>query len=213
MKYLLPCAVLISVFLGLGSSARADVSLPSVIDSHMVLQRGMPLKIWGFADKGEPVMVELAGSKATTPANDKGEWVVTLPAMKAGGPHKLTLAGNNKIALDDILVGEVWIGSGQSNMQWGVNGSNNAGAEIAAAKYPNIRLFLVPNVLSGIPNSDVKADWKACAPSTIASFSAVLYYFGRHLHKELDIPIGLIASAWGGSLIEPWTPPPGLAGV
>ena len=199
--------------LTVGGIVDADVRLPSVIDSHMVLQRDMPLKIWGFADEGEPVMVELAGARATTTANDKGEWVVTLPAMKAGGPHKLTIAGNNKITLEDILVGEVWIGSGQSNMQWGVNASKDAGPEIAAAKYPNIRLFLVPNVLSGIPNRDVKADWKACAPNTIPSFSAVLYYFGRHLHKELDIPIGLIASAWGGSLIEPWTPPPGFAGV
>ncbi|MEE3055055.1 MAG: PA14 domain-containing protein [Planctomycetota bacterium] len=206
-------AVLAFSVLASRGPAAADVRLPSVMDSHMVLQRDMPLKVWGFADKGEPVMVELAGARATTTADDKGEWIVTLPAMKAGGPHKLTIAGNNKITLDDILVGEVWIGSGQSNMQWGVNASNNAGAEIAAANYPNIRLFLVPNVLSGIPNSDVKADWKACAPSTIPSFSAVLYYFGRHLHKELDIPIGLIASAWGGSLIEPWTPPPGFAGV
>ncbi|MEC9349534.1 MAG: 9-O-acetylesterase, partial [Planctomycetota bacterium] len=116
--------------LTVGGIVDADVRLPSVIDSHMVLQRDMPLKIWGFADKGEPVMVELAGAKATTAANDKGEWVVTLPAMKAGGPHKLTIAGNNKITLEDILVGEVWIGSGQSNMQWGVNASKDAGPEI-----------------------------------------------------------------------------------
>ena len=213
MKYLLLCAVLVSAFLVPAGSVRADVSLPSVIDSHMVLQRGMPLKIWGFAAKGEPVMVELAGAKASTIANEKGEWVVSLPAMKAGGPHKMTIAGNNQITLEDILVGEVWIGSGQSNMQWSVSASGNPGPEIQAAKYPNIRLFLVPNVLSGIPNKDVKADWKACTPAAIRSFSAVLYYFGRHLHKELDIPVGLIASAWGGSLIEPWTPPPGFAGV
>ncbi|MCH2367939.1 MAG: chitobiase/beta-hexosaminidase C-terminal domain-containing protein, partial [Planctomycetes bacterium] len=193
--------------------AKADVSLPNVIDSHMVLQRDMPLKVWGFAGRGEPVMVELAGKKIATKANEKGEWLVTLPAMKAGGPHTMTIAGNNKITLTDILVGEVWIGSGQSNMQWNVAGSNNGGNEIAAAKYPKVRLFLVPNVLSGIPNKDVNATWKECSPATIPSFSAVLYFFGRHLHKELDIPIGLIASAWGGSLIEPWTPPPGFAGV
>ena len=213
MKHLSLIAALGAPLLVLAGVARADVSLPNVIDSHMVLQRDMPLKVWGFADKGEPVMVELAGKKAASTANEKGEWMVTLPAMKAGGPHTMTIAGNNRIALTDILVGEVWIGSGQSNMQWGVNASNNAGAEIAAANYPDIRLFLVPNVLSGIPNKDVKADWKTCAPATVPPFSAVLYYFGRHLHKELDIPIGLIASSWGGSLIEPWTPPPGFAGV
>ena len=104
-------AVLAFSVLVFGGIAVADVRLPSVIDSHMVLQRDMPLKIWGFAARGEPVMVELAGAKATATANGKGEWAVTLPAMKAGGPHTMTIAGNNKITLDDILVGEVWIGS------------------------------------------------------------------------------------------------------
>jgi sialate O-acetylesterase len=195
------------------STAVAEVRLPHVIGDHMVLQRNVVLNIWGWGNKGERVTVELGDSKVITRANSAGEWKVALPAMKAGGPHTMTVKGKNTLTIKDILVGEVWIGSGQSNMQWNVAGSANAGAEIAVAKYPKIRLFLVPNVLSGIPNRDVNADWKECSPASVPPFSAVLYYFGRHLHKELDVPVGLIASAWGGSLIEPWTPPTGFAGV
>ncbi|MCH8921688.1 MAG: chitobiase/beta-hexosaminidase C-terminal domain-containing protein, partial [Planctomycetes bacterium] len=195
------------------SSAVAEVRLPHVIGDHMVLQRNVPLNIWGWAGKRERVTVELGEGKVTTRANSAGQWKVALPAMKAGGPHTMTVKGSNTLTIKDILVGEVWIGSGQSNMQMNVAGSANAAAEIAAAKYPKMRLFLVPNVLSGIPNRDVNANWKECSPASVPSFSAVLYYFGRHLHKELDVPVGLIASAWGGSLIEPWTPPVGFAGV
>ncbi len=210
---LITAAVVLSI-LGTGTApAIADVSLPSVVASHMVLQRDKPVKIWGWADAGEEVAVEVAGRSAKARANDRGEWLVTLEKLAAGGPHTLTVRGENEIVLTDILVGEVWIGSGQSNMQWSVNASDNAAAEIAAAKFPKLRLFLVPNVLSGIPNANVNASWKECSPASVRSFSAVLYFFGRHLHRELDVPVGLIASAWGGSRIEPWTPPPGFAGV
>ncbi len=199
--------------LGIATPALADVRLPRVIDSHMVLQRDKPLAIWGQADPGERVTVTLAGATRSATANDSGEWSVTLPAMAAGGPHTMTVAGNTTLTLTDILIGEVWVGSGQSNMQWSVAASANRDAEIAAADFPRIRLFLVPNVLSGIPKRDVNATWTPCSPASIPGFSAVLYYFGRHLHRELDVPVGLIASAWGGSRIEPWTPPPGFAGV
>jgi sialate O-acetylesterase len=193
--------------------AAGDVSLPNVIGSHMVLQQDMPVKVWGWAAPGENVSVTIAGNTEKATADKRGEWLVTLPAMKAGGPHTMTVEGANRIELTDILVGEVWIGSGQSNMQWSLTAVNNAGGEIAAATYPNIRLFLVPNVLSGVPNRNVNAQWTACSPQTVPRFSAVLYFFGRHLHRELKTPVGLIASAWGGSRIEPWTPPPGFAGV
>ena len=209
-RMLLRAAALLLLF---AASASADVSLPSVIGSHMVLQQEMPIKIWGWAQPGEEVTVMLGDNSAKATADKRGEWLVTLPAMKAGGPHKITIEGANRIELEDILVGEVWIGSGQSNMQWSLRAVNNAGGEIAAATYPDIRLFLVPNVLSGVPNRNVNARWTACSPQTAPSFSAVLYFFGRHLHKELETPVGLIASAWGGSRIEPWTPPPGFAGV
>jgi len=190
-----------------------EVVLPSVFGSHMVLQRGKPLTVWGTADAGEKVSVEIAGRRVKALADARGEWSVTLPEMVAGGPHTLTVAGENRIELEDVFVGEVWIGSGQSNMQWSVAASKDAAKERAAANHPRVRLFLVPNVLSGLPNRDVKARWTECGPGTISPFSAVLYFFGRHLHRELDVPVGLIASAWGGSRIEPWTPPPGFAGV
>lgn len=192
--------------------AEADVRLPHVIGSHMVLQCGRPLSIWGWADPGEEVTVALGeNNRSSTRASERGEWQVRLGVMKAGGPHTMTVKGDNIITLDDVLVGEVWLGSGQSNMQWGVAGSANAAQEIAAADYPQIRLFLVPNVLSGVPSRDVNAAWQKCSPQTVPGFSAVLYYFGRYLHKDLGVPVGLIASAWGGSLIEPWTPPMGFA--
>jgi len=213
MRHRQPVFAAIVLGLSLGSAAVADIRLPHVIGDHMVLQRDRPLAIWGLADGGERVVVEFAGERQTARANARGEWSVTLPPVEAGGPHTMTIQGKNTITLTDILVGEVWIGSGQSNMQWSVSASANAGAEIPAAAFPKIRLFLVPNVLSGIPNRDVNANWKECTPASIPPFSAVLYYFGRHLHRELDIPIGLIASAWGGSRIEPWIPPAGFAGV
>jgi len=203
----------IVLVLAMGHAVLADVRLPKVIGSQMVLQREKPLKIWGWADKGEKVTVECAGSKEAATANDKGEWLVTLPPMKAGGPHTMTVSGNNTVTLTDILVGEVWIGSGQSNMEWSVSNTDDAEKEIAAAKHPNMRLFLVPKTLSGIPKQDVTAEWKACSPTNVPKFSAVLYFFGRKLQQELDVPVGLIASSWGGSRIEPWTPPVGFAGV
>ena len=191
----------------------AEVSIPSVFADHMVLQREMPITVWGWATAGGKVTVALGRNEVVTRANSQGEWKVALPEMKAGGPHKMTISGKNTLTLTDILVGEVWIGSGQSNMQWSVAGAANGGAESAVAKYPKIRLFLVPNVLSGTPKRDVKAKWTACNPATVKPFSAVLYYFGRELHKELDVPVGLIASSWGGSRIEPWVPPVGFASV
>jgi sialate O-acetylesterase len=187
--------------------ALADVKLPSVLDSHMVLQRDVPLPVWGWADPGESVAVTLGESSATTKADDRGNWRVDLPAMKADGKtHSLTVAGNNQLELTDILVGDVWLGSGQSNMEWHLANTHGAKEAIAAAEHSNIRLFHVPKVQKPEPATDVVADWKLCTPETIPTFSAVLYYFGRKLHDEVDVPIGLINSSWGGSPIEPWTP-------
>ena len=182
-----------------------QVSVPHVISSHMVLQRDMPIMIWGWAGRGGAVTVELAGNKIATAANERGEWKVKLPKMKAGGPHTMTIAGKNTITLTDILVGEVWVCSGQSNMQWGVNGSNNAGAEIAGAKFPKIRLFTVPNVMTPEPQLDCNGRWTQCSPRTVAGFSAVGYFYGRELHQKLGVPVGLINTSWGGSVAEAWT--------
>lgn len=196
-------------FVALGMSfvapARADVKLPAVIDSHMVLQRERPLPIWGWADPGEEVTVTLDSQSASAKADDKGRWKVTLKAVKADGkPHTMTIAGKNKIVLEDLLIGEVWLGSGQSNMQWSIDQSQKREEHTAAADKPLIRLFNVPLVQNSKPADDVKAQWTVCSPKTIGSFSAVLYHFGVRLQKELDVPVGLINASWGGSRIEPW---------
>jgi sialate O-acetylesterase len=200
------------LLVGLAHDARADVKLPSVIGSHMVLQRDKPLPIWGWADPGEDVTVQLGENKASTKADAKGNWKVTLPSMKADGKeHTLTVTGNNnKIELKDILIGEVWIGSGQSNMQWSLAATHGAKEAIAAADHPQIRLFQVPLIKTSspvrdVPFADTPITWKRCTPATVPDFSAVLYYFGQRLQKELQVPVGLINSSWGGSPIEQWT--------
>ncbi|HEX2488979.1 MAG TPA: sialate O-acetylesterase [Blastocatellia bacterium] len=188
----------------IANTARADVKLPSLISDGMVLQQGMAVPLWGWADEGESVTVEFQKQKVTAATKD-GKWMVRLKPLKAGGPFTLTVSGKNKIELKDVMVGEVWICGGQSNMQWRLNQTDNADAEIAAAKYPMIRLFTTPRSEIDAPAADVKAGWKECSPETVATFSAVGYYFGRDLHKARNVPIGLINNAVGGSPAESWT--------
>lgn len=205
------CAVLLA---GVPGLLHADVKLPAVFTPHLVLQRDKPINVWGWAAPGEEVTVKFAEASAKATADQKGKWKVTLPAQTASAtPRDLVVSGKNTITLNDVLVGEVWVGSGQSNMQWSVVASLNPKEEIAAAKYPNIRLFQIPLVPSGTPSEDVKAKWQACTPETIGNFSAVLYFFGRELNSKLDVPVGLIQTAWGGTRIQPWTPPVGFEGV
>lgn len=199
-------------------TASAEVRLPKIFTSHMVLQREMPVTIWGWAAPGEAVTVQILQDKQATKANDKGEWKVTLAPLKAGGPVAVTVSGTNTITLEDVLVGEVWVCSGQSNMEMGIKACLNADAEIAAADYPKIRLFLIPKTAKSTPTNDVDALWKVCTPTSVAEggwggFSAAGYYFGREIHKKLDVPVGLIGTSWGGTRIEPWTPPEGFAQV
>ena len=209
-KYVSRCVVVVSLLLAPSSmpQAQADVKLPKVIGDHMVLQRDRPLPIWGWADPGEEVTVKLDEATAKTKADAQGNWKVVLPAMQADGKaHRMTVNGKNKIELDDILVGEVWIGSGQSNMEWGLNGCHNAQEAIPAATDSQIRLLHVDKVQTPEPAKDVQAGpgWKVCSPETVSGFSGVLYFFGQRLRKDLDVPVGLINSSWGGSPIEPWT--------
>ncbi len=220
--YFLPLNPLYPIVLILASALApptfADVRLPKIFGDHMVLQRDSPLPIWGWAGPGEQVIVEFLGQTDSTSANAQGEWKVELPPAQAGGPHVLTVTGTNSIELQNVLVGEVWLCSGQSNMEMGVSLCLNPEAEIAAANHPQIRLFQIPKKLSAEPQTDIEADWNLCTPETIAKggwggFSAAAYYFGRHLQHELDVPIGLIQSAWGGTRIEPWIPPAGFAAV
>ncbi len=207
-------AVCVAVLFACTTAASANIRLPAVIGDHMVLQRDLPLPIWGWADSGEEVTVTLGDVKASAKAGPDGKWMVKLPAMTAGGPHKITVKGNNTIELTDILVGEVWVCSGQSNMEMGMNGIQDAEKEVAAAKYPNIRLYHVfPWKTATEPQDDFKAEWRACSPETVkqggfwtSGFPATAYLFGREIHKDLNVPVGVIATCWGGTRIEPWTP-------
>ena len=189
----------------------ADVRLPKIFDSHMVLQRNKPIPVWGWADAGEKVTIELSGSEIakqtkTVKAGKDGKWILWLNAAEAGGPYRLVVRGKkNVLTLDDVLIGEVWICSGQSNMQWTVNASDNAKEEIAAANYPQIRHFEVPREISLIPKDDLsKGEWKTATPENVGQFTAVGYFFGRELYKKLSIPIGLINTSWGGTIVETW---------
>ena len=184
--------------------AEADVRLPSVIGSNMVLQRSMTLPIWGWAESGERVTVQVAGQTKSTTAGPDGRWRVTLDPLKTGGPLTMTVSGKNKLTLKNVLVGEVWFCSGQSNMQFALRSANHAQAEIAAAKYPKIRLISVPLRGTQKPQYDFKGAWTECSPQTAARFSAVGYFFGRDLHKALGVPVGLIHCSWGGSSCEAW---------
>lgn len=185
-------------------AVRADVKLPAVLGDHMVLQRQMPVKVWGWADPGEAVTVKLAGQEVSATACEKGKWSVTLQPMEAGGPYAMAVIGKNTLTLQDVLVGEVWIASGQSNMEFPVAGSVNAQQEIAQADYPQIRLFTVPKKIAESPTTECDSRWQACTPQSVPGFSAVAYFFGRQIHKELGVPVGLINSSWGGTPAESW---------
>jgi sialate O-acetylesterase len=197
-------AVVLAFFFVQPCTTRADVKVPAIIGSHMVLQRDQKDRVWGWAEPGEEITVAINGQSKTAQAGADGSWQVVLDPMPAGGPHTMSIKGQNAITLDDILVGEVWICSGQSNMQWPVAASNDADLEIATAKYPRIRLISVPQVGTQEPQKDFRGEWRVCRPETVGGFSAVGYFFGRELHQILDVPIGLIDNAWGGSACEAW---------
>ena len=196
------------------NSGIADVTLPGIFGEHMVLQQGKPLPVWGWADPGEAVTVSLGRPPAAqTTTGADGSWRVTLPAMEAGGPHTLSVKGKNALEITDILVGEVWVCSGQSNMEWPVSRSLNASEEIANANHPRIRHVKIAKKPAPLPQADLQATWQICSPEVVAGFSAAAYFFGRDLHRELNVPIGLINTFWGGTRIEPWTPVQGFAQV
>lgn len=193
----------------------ADVKLPNVIGSGMVLQRDMAVPVWGWAEAGEEVTVSFAGQTKKTKTGDDGKWTVSLDPLKANGNGSaLTITGKNKITLENVLVGEVWICSGQSNMEWAIKQSMNPKEEAAAANYPQIRLFNVPgHTVSPLPKDEGAGQWQVCDPNSANNFSAVGYFFGRRLHKDLKVPVGLIGSNWGGTRIEPWTTLAGFESV
>lgn len=187
----------------------ADVRLPAIFTDEMVLQQRTAVTVWGWAQPGEKITVKgswqwLFGASAT--ADKDGKWSVRVNTPKAGGPHTLSVKGSNEIVLKDVLIGEVWVCSGQSNMEYTLEmlNTDEHRQAIAEADYPQIRLFNVPRVFSAVPLSDCKSQWRICTPETAKRFSAVGYYFGRQLHQKLNVPIGLINTSWGGTPAESW---------
>ncbi|MEM9417427.1 MAG: sialate O-acetylesterase [Planctomycetota bacterium] len=190
------------------SLSATALELPAIFSDHMVLQRDMPVQVWGKAEPGQQVTVTLAGMEVKTITDEKGDWSVDLPEMVASSkPAVLTVeadaaSGEAKKRFEDILVGEVWHCSGQSNMGWVVSNSANAKEEIATADHPEIRLFRVPERSMPEPDAMGEGDWQLCSPDTIGPFSAVAYYFGRKLQQDLGVPVGLMLTSWGGTPAE-----------
>ena len=211
-----PLLALLSILLVFSTQeGRTEIKLPNVIGSGMVLQRDMQVPVWGWADAGEEITVSFAGQKKTTKTNKEGKWIVKLDPLKANGnASTLTIKGSNTVTLENILVGEVWICSGQSNMEWSVRQSANPKEEATAGFHPWIRLFNVPgHTVSPLPKEEGPGQWQVCDPKSVDRFSAVGYYFGRRVHKDLQVPVGLIGSNWGGTRIEPWTTLAGFESV
>jgi sialate O-acetylesterase len=218
MKHFSFASILLAAAL-LSSTAHADVKLPAVISDHMVLQADTPVTVWGWADAGEMVKVTFAGQLKSTNANADGKWSVRLDELKASNKAQtLTVKGDNAITVNDVLVGEVWLASGQSNMEMQIKGKmhgsvDHADEEIAAAKHPDIRLFVhdKPFVIYEVPEppdsplADRPGKWTVCSPETVADFSAMGYFFARTLNKELGTPVGILSASVGGTPIEAWT--------
>lgn len=204
-RFWFAASLLLAALLFAGS-VRAEVKLPRVFSDHMVLQQKQANPIWGWADKGEEVTITLGDAKLTAKADDNGRWSAKLPALAAGGPHKLTVAGKGKeITISDILVGEVWVCSGQSNMEWSVAASLNPQEEAKNGDHPMIRMFTVAKNPTEKPQDDCNGQWDVCSPQTVSRFSAVGYYFARKLNQDLQVPVGMVHTSWGGTICEAWT--------
>jgi sialate O-acetylesterase len=184
------------------ASLSAEVKLPALISDHMLIQQGMPVRIWGTASPGETVKVAFHSQTRTATAAPSGKWEVFLAPTPAGGPYELTV---NSTTVHDVLAGEVWVGSGQSNMEFSMSRVKDFEREIPAANFPEIRLFTVKRAVSANPSEDVQGSWSACTPDTVKNFSAVAYFFGRELHQNRHTPVGLIYSSWGGTPAQAWT--------
>ncbi len=198
------------------TTAMAAPRLPGFFSNNMVLQREMPVPVWGWADPGEVVTVAFGEQSVSATADANGKWMVELAAMPASGEGrvlKVSSPAGKPISLANVVVGEVWICSGQSNMEWAMNAIKNSKQEIAAANYPLIRQAKIGHVTADLPLDNVQSQWEICSPGTATRFTAVGYFFARKLHEELKIPIGLIGSNWGGTRVEPWTPPVGFRSV
>ena len=198
--------------------ALAEVKLAAIFSDYMVLQRDMAMPVWGTADPGEKVTVTFDGQSQNATADAKGKWKVSLSKHKAGGPFEMTVSGTNTLTVKDVYVGEVWLCSGQSNMDMTVAkedrnwcGVNNEAEEVAAANYPLIREFKVKLKMADEPQEDVKGQWSVCSPATVGKFSATAYFFARELQKKLNVPVGLVTTSYGASTAQAWTSRKALA--
>ena len=185
--------------------------LAAIFTDNMVLQRDIAIPVWGWADAGEKVTVTIGDQKAEATAGPDGRWTVKLAPLAVGGPVEMTVAGKTTLKRSNILVGDVWVCSGQSNMGMTVKGSLNSEQEIASAKFPKIRLYTVDRLPSDKALIDTKGQWVECSPESVGGFSAAGYFFGREIHKALDVPVGLINTSWGGTIIEAWISPATMA--
>ncbi len=194
------------------AAAVAEVRLPNFFADNMVLQRDLPCPVWGEAIPGETVTVSFRGQTMSTQADDAGQWRITLAPTAAGTPFELKVAGAaNTITIQNVAVGEVWVASGQSNMGWPLRLSNDAEKEIAASTFPGIRFFQAAKTVALTPQLNVKGEWKASAPAVSGDFSGVAYFFARHLHQKLGVPVGILQTEWGGTPAEAWTSAGALA--
>jgi sialate O-acetylesterase len=203
----------VAALLTIAASAQADLKLPAIIDDHMVLQRESVVPLWGWADPGAEITVNATWSDQLWQATSDvdGRWTIDVDTPAAGGPHEIVIRGDGELRLTDVLIGEVWVCSGQSNMAWSMDATADGypspeayREELGRAEYPDVRLFYLQRNLQPAPVDDCEGEWKACEAGSVRSFSAVAYYFGRRLHEDLDVPIGLIGTYWGGSTAEAW---------
>ncbi len=211
MKRPFSIRVLTLIFAAGCGRAAADVAVQPLFGDHMVLQQEAKIPVWGTAAAGEKVSVTLGDKSATATADADGAWRVDLPPVESGGESRtLVIAGKNTLKFEDVLVGDIWVASGQSNMGYSLNAAHNAASEVPKANDPGLRLFKVPTRPAAEPVKDVAGKWVVCTPESAANFSAVAYFFARDLRKDLKRPIGVIGAYWGGTAAQAWTPLPAL---
>jgi sialate O-acetylesterase len=201
-KILFVCTILF-----LGSNVYAVLKMPAIISDNMVLQQKMEVPVWGWANAGDKIKVTPSWDSKTAEAaaGANGKWMVKVNTPAAGGPYTIAVSnGSEKIEIKNILIGEVWVCSGQSNMGWKLAGTTNAKEEIANANYPQMRLFTVDQKFSDVPLDDVNGKWELCSSQNAGKFSAVGYYFGKEIHKKVGVPVGMIHNSWGGTPVQCW---------